>query len=357
MINKFENRKTNRSSLTNTLRGITNEEKLNNLWLKMQITLNSIFDSSLDNRSGARVAKGIRQVCFSLFFLLLLEKKEGLFRMYMMGKPVNYAGRSVISSDPFIAIYQVGIPEIFTKKLTYPELVIRHNCYRHLRTGDYVLVNHQPTLHRPSSNGDGMKMNIHLSQNELTRAEPTELMINYQDFLIISTILLYIQPVNQASLYLDSKSKLSMKSCASKSNVTNIDLMADTDVIIRHGHLLSGLIDKAHCSSTLPSVVHCYYQLYGKRCAADLDLHLELNDVLLLSLGVSHRRRLINQCRAQAGFCSKSFDEHISKEMDINYKISIDQYQNQIVKQSMSNLFKQFQENNLQFLIQSGAKG
>ncbi|CAF1547321.1 unnamed protein product, partial [Rotaria sordida] len=92
--------------------------------------------------------------------------------------------------------------------------------------------------------------------------------------------------------------------------------------------------------------------------------------VLLLSLGVSHRRRLINQCRAQAdsneqilinefakGFCSKSFDEHISKEMDINYKISIDQYQNQIVKQCMSNLFKQFPENNLQFLIQSGAKG
>ncbi|CAF4368771.1 unnamed protein product, partial [Rotaria sordida] len=31
--------------------------------------------------------------------------------------------------------------------------------------------------------------------------------------------------------------------------------------------------------------------------------------------------------------------------------------QNQIVKQSMSNLFKQFPENNLQFLIQSGAKG
>jgi hypothetical protein len=29
----------------------------------MQITVNSIFDSSLDNRSGGRVAKGIRQVC------------------------------------------------------------------------------------------------------------------------------------------------------------------------------------------------------------------------------------------------------------------------------------------------------
>ncbi|CAF5016730.1 unnamed protein product [Rotaria sp. Silwood1] len=126
--------------------------------------------------------------------------------------------------------------------------------------------------------------------------------------------------------------------------------MADTNVIIRHGHLLSGLIDKAHCGSTLASVIHY---------------------VLLLSPGVSHRRRLINQCRAQAGqkalqktfslpensneqilinefakaFCSKSFDERISKEMDINYKISIDEHQNQIVKQCMSNLFKQFSEN------------
>ena len=90
------------SSLLNTLRGSTNEEKLNNLWLKLQITVNSIFDSSLDNRSGGRVAKGIRQV---------IEKKEGLFRMHMMGKRVNYAGRSVISPDPFIATYELGIPE------------------------------------------------------------------------------------------------------------------------------------------------------------------------------------------------------------------------------------------------------
>jgi hypothetical protein len=43
--------------------------------------------------------------------------------------------------------------------------------------------------------------------------------------------------------------------------------------------------------------------------------------------------------------------------MDMNYKTSIDEYQNQIIKQCMSSLFKQFPDNNLQFLIQSGAKG
>ena len=204
----------------------------------MQITINSIFDSSLDTRSAGRVAKGIRQVRFSLVQKLIfymkktwqvIEKKEGLFRMHMMGKRVNYAGRSVVSPDPFIATYEVGIPEVFAKKLTYPELVTPHNVhelrqlilngpdvhpgwvrkfsrtkiqrcnfsanfveledgtirrllpnnlsqrtavakllltrekqhgqttlmstkkvYRHLRNGDYVLANRQPTLHRPS---------------------------------------------------------------------------------------------------------------------------------------------------------------------------------------------------------------
>jgi DNA-directed RNA polymerase I subunit RPA1 len=43
--------------------------------------------------------------------------------------------------------------------------------------------------------------------------------------------------------------------------------------------------------------------------------------------------------------------------MDMNYKTSIDEYQNQIIKTCMSNLFKQFPDNNLQLLIQSGAKG
>ncbi|CAF2686607.1 unnamed protein product [Rotaria sp. Silwood2] len=46
--------------------------------------------------------------------------------------------------------------------------------------------------------------------------------------------------------------------------------MVDTDAIIRHGHLLSSLIDKVHCGSTLASVVHCYYELYGKCCTTDL---------------------------------------------------------------------------------------
>lgn len=101
-----------RSSLISTLRGMTNEEKLNNLWLKLQISVDSIFDSSWDNRIAGRAAKGIRQV---------IEKKEGLMRMHTMGKRMNHVGRSMISPDPFIATYEVRIAEAFAKKLTFPE--------------------------------------------------------------------------------------------------------------------------------------------------------------------------------------------------------------------------------------------
>lgn len=105
--------------------------------------------------------------------------------------------------------------------------------------------------------------------------------------------------------------------------------------------------------------------------------------MLLLPPGSSFRRRVLDQCRTEAGrkalektfslpesssddilneqfgkaFCSKAFEETISKEMDMNYKTSIDEYQNQVIKNCMSNLFKQFPDNNLQLLIQSGAKG
>ena len=43
--------------------------------------------------------------------------------MNMMGKRVNYACRSVITPDPYLDIDEIGIPELFAKRLTFPEPV------------------------------------------------------------------------------------------------------------------------------------------------------------------------------------------------------------------------------------------
>ena len=74
---------------------------------------------------GLILGSGIKQ---------LLEKKEGLFRMKMMGKRVNYAARSVISPDPNLNTNEVGVPLFMAKKLNFPETVneINHNYLKQL---------------------------------------------------------------------------------------------------------------------------------------------------------------------------------------------------------------------------------
>ena len=221
-------------------------------WVQLQEQVNYLFDSSKNNASSGKLAPaGIKQI---------LEKKEGLFRKHMMGKRVNFAARSVISPDVMLETNEIGVPMVFAKKLTYPEPVTAFNVnhlrqavlngpdnypgashvqmedgtlaaldhlgeeartqlaenllpldslfasdttiggkkvLRHLRNGDTVLMNRQPTLHKPSmmthrvrvlegektlrmhyancdsynADFDGDEMNLHFPQNELARAE------------------------------------------------------------------------------------------------------------------------------------------------------------------------------------------
>ena len=129
----------------------------------------------------------------------------GRVRSNLMGKRVNFSARSVITSDPYIDIDQVGISKKVAMELTIPEEVTPNNIKfltnlvkngkdiypganfvltsnyrdgkteihqiylkyrkkeirlklgdiveRHCIDGDYVLFNRQPTLHKPSMMG------------------------------------------------------------------------------------------------------------------------------------------------------------------------------------------------------------
>ncbi|CAH8537348.1 unnamed protein product [Schistosoma guineensis] len=100
----------------------------------LQAAVNGIYDMSmaitplgLESRSGissnAVRLPGLRQ---------RLERKEGLFRMHMMGKRVNFACRSVISPDPNLSVTEVGVPLFFAFRLTFPTPVTKFNLV-HLR--------------------------------------------------------------------------------------------------------------------------------------------------------------------------------------------------------------------------------
>ena len=62
-------------------------------WIQLQDAVNIFMDSSMAQKTADKALPGVRQ---------LLERKEGMFRMKMMGKRVNFGGRSVISPDPNI---------------------------------------------------------------------------------------------------------------------------------------------------------------------------------------------------------------------------------------------------------------
>ena len=147
-------------------------------------------------KTGGRQTKSIRD---------RLSGKHGRFRSNLEGKRVDFSARSVITSDPYINIDQVGIPKKIAMELTIPEEVTPYNIKyltglvkngryvypganyvlrktyiqgkqeiqsinlkynkisikltlgdiveRHCIDGDYVLFNRQPTLHRPSMMG------------------------------------------------------------------------------------------------------------------------------------------------------------------------------------------------------------
>jgi DNA-directed RNA polymerase beta' subunit len=69
-----------------------------------------------------------------------------MFRMKMMGKRVDYGGRSVISPDPNITTDEIGVPVFMARKLTFPESVANVN-YERLAT----MVKNGPMQH-PGAN-------------------------------------------------------------------------------------------------------------------------------------------------------------------------------------------------------------
>eukprot|EP01105_Mastigella_eilhardi_P025761 TRINITY_DN7112_c0_g1_i1.p1 TRINITY_DN7112_c0_g1~~TRINITY_DN7112_c0_g1_i1.p1 ORF type:complete len:1449 (-),score=402.34 TRINITY_DN7112_c0_g1_i1:65-4234(-) len=179
-----------------------------------------------------------------------LKGKHGRFRGNLSGKRVDFSGRTVISPDPNLEINEVGVPELVAKTMTYSEHATPHNVERlrqyilngpdvhpganyvvypetgfkrflkfgnrekvaselkvgdvverHLISGDVVLFNRQPSLHKISimahrarvmpwrtfrfnecvctpynADFDGDEMNLHVPQTEEARAESMELM-------------------------------------------------------------------------------------------------------------------------------------------------------------------------------------
>ena len=230
--------------------------KLNNehderheVYREMQIAV-ATYQNSKKKPKNHKVEYGSDRKCIRFRFSGKTSKR-GRVRQTVFGKRQNYSARSVVIGDPSLAVNEVGVPRQILKILTFPErafalnlrflqgcvdrgphgvdganyvvrggrrfdLKFRSNFVvragdiveRHLRKGDDVIFNRQPSLHRmslmahkvhpvdgkalrihiattPAYNADfdGDEMNLHTLLSVQTRAEGQEI-LNVQENLI-----------------------------------------------------------------------------------------------------------------------------------------------------------------------------
>jgi DNA-directed RNA polymerase subunit beta' len=95
--------------------------------------LQQAVDALFDNGRGSRAVRGRgRRVLKSLSHLL--KGKKGRFRQNLLGKRVDYSGRSVIVVGPELRLHQCGIPKTMALELFSPFIVRRLQETGHAQT-------------------------------------------------------------------------------------------------------------------------------------------------------------------------------------------------------------------------------
>ncbi len=135
--------------------------------------LQEAVDALFDNGKRGRAVQGSRQRDLKSL-TAMLKGKHGRFRLNLLGKRVDYSGRSVIVVGPELRIFQCGLPKVMALELFRPFIIKRlleinetNNLKKATRMidqerpivwellaevvkGHPVLLNRAPTLHKLS---------------------------------------------------------------------------------------------------------------------------------------------------------------------------------------------------------------
>jgi len=247
------------------------------------LTDNSMPGIPVAMQKSGRPLKSIKQ---------RLKGKEGRIRGNLMGKRVDFSARTVITPDPNLRIDQVGVPRSIAQNLTFPEIVTPFNIdkmqelvrrgnsqypgakyiirdtgeridlryhpkpsdlhlqcgykvERHIRDGDLVVFNRQPSLHKMSMMGhkvkvlpwstfrmnlsdtspynadfDGDEMNLHVPQSMETRAEILNIHLTPRQVItpqnnkpvmgIVQDTLTAVRKMTKRDVFLDKETMMTM---------------------------------------------------------------------------------------------------------------------------------------------------
>lgn len=110
--------------------------------------LQEAVDALIDNgRRGRTVVGGNNRPLKSLSDII--EGKQGRFRQNLLGKRVDYSGRSVIVVGPNLKIYQCGLPREMAIELFQPFVInrlIRLNIVNNIKAAKKMILKADPTI-------------------------------------------------------------------------------------------------------------------------------------------------------------------------------------------------------------------
>ena len=196
----------------------------------LQEAVDSLIDNSASHSSRAASAQNGRRRLKSLSDLL--KGKQGRFRQNLLGKRVDYSGRSVIVVGPELRLHECGLPKQMALELFKPFVIswlVNNEHAANIRSatrmieageaivwdaldecikGKYVLLNRAPSLHRLAvqafqprlidgkaiqlhplvaagfnADYDGDQMAVHLPLSDAAQAEARELMTARKNLL------------------------------------------------------------------------------------------------------------------------------------------------------------------------------
>jgi len=220
---------------------IRNEKRM------LQEAVDAMIDNSARKSQTTTASTGGRRLLKSLADML--KGKQGRFRQNLLGKRVDYSGRSVIIIGPELKLHQCGIPKKMALELFKPfvinKLIGKGLAYNIRGAGKlieqapdevwaaleevikdkYVLLNRAPTLHRLgiqafqpiliegesiqihplvctafNADFDGDQMAVHIPLSEEAQAEAREIMLSSLNLLKPATGIPVVSPTNDIIL-------------------------------------------------------------------------------------------------------------------------------------------------------------
>ena len=230
-LNDLYRRVINRNNRLQRLKDLNAPEViLRNEKRMLQEAVDALIDNNARHGKTVTASTGQKRMLKSLADML--KGKQGRFRRNLLGKRVDYSGRSVIIVGPQLKLHECGIPKIMALELFKPFVISKlikrevvHNvrsAKRYIDSGQddvwaileeitkeaYVLLNRAPTLHRLgiqafrpkliegkaiqihpmvcsafNADFDGDQMAVHVPLTEASKKEAGELMLSSKNLL------------------------------------------------------------------------------------------------------------------------------------------------------------------------------